>query len=64
MSRDSRNLLVVDRSENMDKILRLVSVFDTDVFDRVDYRFYPLRYSDVEEMVKPSMIFLCRLGMR
>ncbi|MEZ4566790.1 MAG: hypothetical protein R2860_07410 [Desulfobacterales bacterium] len=47
---DSRNLLVVDRSENMDKILRLVSVFDTDVFDRVDYRFYPLRYSDVEEM--------------
>ena len=63
VSQDSRNLLVVvDRSENMDKILRLVSVFDTDVFDRVDYRFYPLRYSDVEEMVKTINDFFVPFG--
>lgn len=53
VSQDNRNLLlVVDRAANMEKILRLVKVFDTDVFDRVQYRFYPLVSGDVEEISK------------
>ncbi len=63
VSQDSRNLLVVvDRAENIDKILRLVRVFDTDVFEKVDYRFYPLSYSDVEEMVKIINDFFVPFG--
>jgi len=53
VSQDSRNLLVVvDKADNIAKILRLIRVFDTDVFGRVKYRFYPLSYADAEDIIK------------
>jgi len=52
VSQDNRNLLViVDKSDNISKVLRLVKVFDTDVFERVNHRFFPLSYSDAETIV-------------
>jgi general secretion pathway protein D len=39
-------LMVVDKYYNIEKVLRLAEVFDADVFDRVNYRFYPLEYAD------------------
>ncbi|OEU53875.1 MAG: type II secretion system protein GspD [Desulfobacterales bacterium S3730MH5] len=48
----SNTLLVVDKELNILKVLRLVDVFDVNVFEKVDYRFYPLKNVDVEEMVK------------
>ena len=52
VSQDNRNILViVDKSDNISKVLRLVKVFDTDVFERVNHRFFPLSYSDVETIV-------------
>ncbi len=47
---DTNILIVVDKSYNIKKVLRLVSVFDTDVFERVNYRFYPIQYGDVDSL--------------
>ncbi len=44
---ESNTLLVVDRAKNISKILRLVNTFDANIFDRINYRFYPLQYGDV-----------------
>jgi len=53
VTQENTNLLVaVDKADNIAKILRLVDVFDSDIFDRVNYRFYPLQYGDVETMVE------------
>lgn len=53
VSQDRQNiLLVVDRADNIDKVLRLVKVFDTDIFERVNHRFYPLQYGDAESIVE------------
>jgi len=52
ISQESRNIMVVvDKADNISKILRLVSVFDTDVFERVNHRFYVLQYGDVESII-------------
>lgn len=45
-------LVVVDKADNLRKILRLVEVFDTDLFARVNYRFFPIQHGDVEEMAE------------
>ncbi|HMA67395.1 MAG TPA: type II secretion system secretin GspD, partial [Desulfosalsimonadaceae bacterium] len=45
-------LMVVDHAENMDKILRMVDSFDADIFEDVQYRFYPLEYADAETLSK------------
>ncbi len=47
---ESNTLLVVDRSDNIQKILKLVATFDANIFDRVNYRFYPLQYGDVASL--------------
>jgi general secretion pathway protein D len=47
---ESNMLLVVDRADNISKILRLVNTFDANVFERVNYRFYPLQYGDVKSL--------------
>ncbi len=49
---DSNTMLVVDKGLNVLKILRLVEVFDVNVFEKVNYEFYPLKNTDVEEVVK------------
>lgn len=44
---DNANILmVIDKFFNIEKVLRLTEVFDADIFDRVNYRFYPLEYAD------------------
>jgi len=53
VTQENANILVaVDKADNINKILRLVDVFDADLFERVNYRFYPLQYGDVESMVE------------
>ena len=48
----SNTLLIVDKGINILKVLRLVDVFDIDLFEKVTHEFYTLNYMDVEEMVK------------
>jgi len=38
----SSTVVVVDSSPNISKILELVKVFDVNIFERLNYRFYPL----------------------
>jgi general secretion pathway protein D len=45
----SNTLLVVDKWANIMKILRLVETFDVNIFEKVHYRIYRLKYLDVEE---------------
>ena len=45
----SNTILVVDKWMNILKILTLVSTFDINIFEKVDYRFYRLKYLDAEE---------------
>jgi len=46
----SNTLVVVDKSLNINKILRLVDVFDINIFDNVHYRIYPLKHMVPEDM--------------
>jgi general secretion pathway protein D len=47
---ESNMLLIVDRANNISKILKLVNTFDSNVFDRVNYRFFPILYGDVSSL--------------
>ena len=58
----SNTLVVVDKGANIMKILRLVAAFDVNVFDRVHYRFYRLRYLDAEEVAKLLADFVAVSG--
>ena len=49
---DSNTLLVVDKGLNVLKVLRLIEVFDVNVFEKVNYEFYPLENTDAEEVIK------------
>ncbi|MCJ7830142.1 MAG: hypothetical protein MUP74_02025, partial [Desulfobacterales bacterium] len=49
---DSKTLLVVDKKINITKMLRLVDVFDANVFEKVYHRFYTLEHTDAEEAAK------------
>jgi len=49
---ESNTILVIDKSYNISKILRLVNAFDSDVFERVNYRFYSLQYGDVATLAE------------
>jgi len=49
---NSNTLLVVDKGVNIIKMLRLVGTFDVNMFDKVYYRFYRLKYLDAEETAK------------
>jgi len=61
----SNTLLVVDTPLNLMKVLRLVAVFDVDLFERMNHRFYPLKYADAEEAQKILQdIFANYLGSR
>jgi len=49
LTKEDSNLMVfVDKADNIQKVLRLVKAFDTDVFETVHYRFYPLQHEDVD----------------
>jgi general secretion pathway protein D len=49
---ESNTLLIIDRANNISKILKLVSAFDANVFDRVNYQFYPIQYGDVNSLAE------------
>jgi len=49
ISEENTNILVVvDKAANLSKIIRLVNVFDTDIFEKFSHRFYALQYGDAE----------------
>ena len=48
----SNMLVVVDKGINILKILQLVDVFDVSVFEKINYRFYPVNNADVEDLSK------------
>ena len=48
---NSNTLIVIDKWLNILKALRLIETFDVNVFDKVKYRFYPLKHLDAEEVV-------------
>ena len=48
----SNTLLVVDKGTNILKVLKLVEAFDVSVFERMSYRFYPLRHINTDEAGK------------
>lgn len=50
--KDSNTLLLIDRGINIMKVLKLVEVFDVDMFQNVNHRFFPLENIDVGEMLK------------
>jgi general secretion pathway protein D len=50
--KDSNTLLVVDNGLNILKVMRLVEAFDVNVFEKVNYEFYPLANTDAEEVAK------------
>jgi general secretion pathway protein D len=53
LAHDGSNvLLVVDKGINVLKCLKLVEVFDADVFDRVSHRFYFLENTRAEDLAK------------
>lgn len=43
---NSKNLLLVDTSRNVEKILKLVRTFDVDMFASIGHRFFPIQYID------------------
>ncbi len=47
---DSNTLMVVDRAVNIYKVLKLIDVFDVDIFEKIGHRFYTIRNIPVEEM--------------
>lgn len=49
---DSNTLLVVDKSSNIEKLLRLTEVFDIDLFEDVEHHFFRLQYINAEEAGK------------
>jgi len=48
---NSNTLIVIDKWLNILKALRLIETFDVNMFDKVKYRFYPLKHLDAEEIV-------------
>jgi general secretion pathway protein D len=48
----SNTLLVVDKSINILKVLKLVEVFDISVFEKLSYRFYTFQNINTEDAVK------------
>ena len=48
----SNTLLVIDKGINIFKVLKLVEAFDVSVFERMSYRFYPLRHINTDEAGK------------
>lgn len=49
---ESKTLLVVDKIANIHKILKLIAVFDVNIFETVGHRFFVLKHSDPEETAK------------
>ncbi len=53
ISQENTNILVVvDKADNLSKIIRLVNVFDTDIFERFSHRFYFLQFGDAETIAE------------
>ncbi len=49
---ESNTLLVMDKSAVILKVLSLVKVFDIDMFDQVQHRFFMLKYANADEINK------------
>ena len=49
---DSNTLLVVDKASNIEKVLKLIDVFDVDFFENVQHRFFMLENVEAKETTK------------
>ncbi|THB80327.1 MAG: hypothetical protein D3926_07735, partial [Desulfobacteraceae bacterium] len=49
---DSDILMVIDKRENLSRILNLVDILDVDMFDKVAHRFFRLEHMDAKEAAK------------
>jgi general secretion pathway protein D len=47
---DSNTLVLVDKAVNIAKALKLVSVFDINMFEKVNHRIWHLEYTEAQEM--------------
>ncbi|WP_187149260.1 type II secretion system secretin GspD [Desulforapulum autotrophicum] len=59
---DSNMMLLVDKGTNIDKALRLVKVFDVDIFKRVDHRLYTMAHADPTEIMQTLNQFFTSYG--
>jgi general secretion pathway protein D len=55
-------LILVDRAGNIAKAMRLVEAVDIDVFQDLKQKFYPLRHTSAEEVVKVLEAILTAYG--
>ena len=55
-------LILVDKSANITKAMRLVDAIDIDVFHDLKQKFYPLKYTNAEEVVKVLDAILSAYG--
>lgn len=46
---ESDLFIVIDKSNNLERILQLVDIFDVDVFDQISHRFFRLHHTDTIE---------------
>ncbi|MCP4104580.1 MAG: hypothetical protein GY749_03430 [Desulfobacteraceae bacterium] len=60
---DSNTLLVVDKSINIRKVLRLVKVFDVNLFEKVNHRFYSLKYVEAKEVATTVTDIIASYGI-
>ena len=49
---ESKTLLIVDKISNIRKILKLITVFDVNIFETVSHRFFILKHVEPEETAK------------
>ena len=49
---DSNTLLVVDKASNIEKVLKLIDVFDVDFFENVQHKFFMLQNVEAKETTK------------
>ncbi|RLC20115.1 MAG: hypothetical protein DRI57_05555 [Deltaproteobacteria bacterium] len=59
---DSNTLLLVDKAANILKALKLIRVFDVNVFEKVSHRVYHFEYADAEEMAKTLTDIIASYG--
>jgi general secretion pathway protein D len=56
--KNANTLVIVDKASNIPKLLALVRVFDVNLFEKVNYRFYPLKFVRAEDVAKTVKEFM------
>lgn len=59
---DSNTLLLVDKAVNIAKALKLVRVFDINMFEKMNHRIWHLQYTEADEMQKTLTDIIASYG--